>query len=458
MPLTDTRLLDVLVAHSHENIAIADPRGRLLAVSPGMPLIYGGRLEDYLGHDVFELESSGTLQPSVTRLVLERGHEVEVMQRTSVGRTVLARAFPVRGDDGAIARVISLSYDLTDLNQLRSQYERHLRETPRREPMTRIPALQHPAEGLLLESAASRAAFALVERVAETDASVLFLGESGVGKTQFARRVHAMSRRRGGRLVEVNCAAIPDNLLEAELFGHEAGAFTGAQAQGRPGLIETAHGGTLFLDEIGEAPPAMQAKLLKVLNDRRITRVGGRTERIVDFRLITATNRDLPAQVAGGGFRSDLYYRISVFPITIAPLRQRPEDLVALLDHVLDALARRYGVRKSLQRALQTRLLARAWPGNVRELENHLERLYLSSPGALIDTDPDEAIPLSAPSPTAAEADAPSAFPSLPAAIARLERELLAGARERCRSTYEMARQLGISQPTVVRKLREYGL
>ena len=454
MEAIESRLLDVLVAHSHENIALADGSGRLLAVSPGIPLIYGGRIEDYLGRTAQELEAAGRFQPSVTRLVLAEGHEVEVMQHTSAGRTVLARAFPVRDAAGAIERVISLSYDLTDLNNLRDEYEQRLLAGAPRRADPQAPA--RLSSGLLLESPASRAAFTLVERVAATDASVLFLGESGVGKTQFARQVHALSRRRAGRLVEVNCAALPENLIESELFGHEAGAFTGATSQGKPGLIETADRGTLFLDEIGEAPPSVQAKLLKVLNDRRITRVGGRAERPVDFRLIAATNRDLADQVARGAFRSDLFYRINVFPITIAPLRQRPEDLSALIEHVLAEMGRRYGQRKTLRTALRQRLLSHPWPGNVRELENHIERLFLANPGSVIDFDPLE---LQAATPAAAAVEeAPRGVEPLSAAVARVERELLGAARQSCKSTYEIARLLGISQPTVVRKLKEYGL
>jgi DNA-binding NtrC family response regulator len=233
---------------------------------------------------------------------------------------------------------------------------------------------------LVAESAAMKATLAAARQVAASDATVLLLGESGTGKSQLARFVHFQSRRAAAPLVEVHCAALPETLLEGELFGHEKGAFTGA-AQRRPGHLAAAEGGTLFLDEIGEISPATQVKLLRFLQDRTYVPLGATGERSVDARVIAATNRDLEAAVRGGRFREDLWYRLDVFTIRVPPLRERREDVLPL---ALRFLAARSVPAEALSAGARDRLLAHAWPGNVRELENVLERAHiLAADGAI---------------------------------------------------------------------------
>ena len=219
-----------------------------------------------------------------------------------------------------------------------------------------------------------RAALRLLEKVAPTDATVLLTGESGTGKELFARSVHALSPRRSGPFVTVNCAAIPDALLESELFGHEKGAFTGAH-RAQVGRFERAERGTLLLDEVGELGPAVQAKVLRVLEDRVYERVGGQAPRTADVRLVAATNRDLGAMVGTGEFRSDLFFRLEVFPILLPPLRERPSDIAPLVRHLLGETSARHGVDPPRPTAEALARLAKApWPGNVRQLANLLER------------------------------------------------------------------------------------
>lgn len=266
-----------------------------------------------------------------------------------------------------------------------------------------------PADGVVAADPLTRETLLLAARVAKTDATVLLTGESGVGKEVFARYIHDQSPRVKGPFVAINCAAIPDNLLEATLFGHEKGAFTGAQTA-QPGKFEQADGGTLLLDEISEMPLALQAKLLRVLQEREVERVGGKKPVAVDIRVLATSNRDMLGEVRAGRFREDLYYRLNVFPIEIPSLRARPGDIVPLARHTL---ARQAAGQKRAARfaaSAEAKLAAYAWPGNVRELENVVQRALILATDEVIEAD---ALPLaSAVAPSFVPASAPVSLPS----------------------------------------------
>ena len=264
----DQQLLQAIVEKSHNSIAITDAHGMLLQASPKFVSIYGGNLDDYVGHSVYELERDGIFRPSVSALVLRERREMQVMQCTSLGRTVLAQAFPVVSEQGKVERVVSVCYDLTDLESLRTEYL-HLQKDLMRSGTAEPDASSTEIQGVRFESAVIRAIYSLIRRVAKTDANVLILGETGVGKTIFARELHRLSLHHSGPLVELNCSALPEHLFEAELFGYESGAFTDSRRGGKPGLFEEAAGGTLLLDEVGELPLPMQPKLLRVTCEAR---------------------------------------------------------------------------------------------------------------------------------------------------------------------------------------------
>jgi len=285
-----------------------------------------------------------------------------------------------------------------------------------------------------------RAALKLLERVAPTESTVLLTGESGTGKELFARAIHRLSRRNEGPFVAVNCAAIPEGLVENELFGHEKGAFTGADRR-QVGRFEMADSGTLFLDEIGELGPAVQGKVLRALDERRFERVGGGRTLSVDVRLVAATNRDLEKMVGDGSFRSDLYFRLAVFPVELPPLRERASDIPLLARHLLHEIARRLGrvaPPAPSEQALEM-LATRAWPGNVRELANVLERAVILSEGPRIEAA--ELEPLLAPLEGAGERD-------------RIKRALDEAAGDRDRA----AELLGVSRRTLQRRIRRHDL
>ncbi|WP_255854747.1 sigma-54 interaction domain-containing protein [Marinobacterium rhizophilum] len=458
--------LELVLEKSRDNIMIADGQGRILRAGSNCARIYGRGIEQLLGVSVHALELEGILRPSVTVQVLQQRAPVQLMQTTETGRSVMAQGFPVFDDDGSLIRVVSFSQDLTDLQLLQQEYTLLQHKLTQRRYPGDAETIQ--VDELSFRSPQVRELYALLKRIAPTDASLLLLGESGVGKTAFAQLSHRLSPRSSGPFVEVNCSAIPDNLFESEMFGYAPGSFTGASRQGKPGLIEQADGGTLFLDEVGDLPLPMQVKLLKVLQDGKVMRIGSTEARSIDFRLVTATNHDLQEQVDAGRFRLDLYYRINVVPMWIPPLRERPEDIPVLLDLVLARLNLRYGQQKVLDDQARHGLVQHDWPGNVRELENVLERCYVASPGSLIQYE--------LPQRSVAQAEAPAV--KLPAvssqvpqlAIAALgehsltealdlyEKQLLQEALQSCSSTYALADRLGISQPTVFRRLRKHGL
>jgi Nif-specific regulatory protein len=302
-------------------------------------------------------------------------------------------------------------------------------------------------------SAPMRELFAMMDRVASTETTVLITGESGTGKELVARALHERSRRSRKSFVAVNCAALPESVIESELFGHEKGSFTGAQDM-RRGRFELADGGTLFLDEIGELSLAVQAKLLRVIQEGEFQRVGGSATLNVDVRVIAATNRDLEKEVAEGRFRSDLFWRLNVFPLRVPPLRERRSDIVLLADHFAEKHGRRAG--KPILRISSPAIdlfMTYHWPGNVRELENCIERAIILSTDSVIHS---YHLP-----PSLQSADSTGTAPgsTLDAAIARLERELLVESLKMCRgNSAAAARRLGITERRMGLALHRYGI
>jgi two-component system response regulator HydG len=306
-------------------------------------------------------------------------------------------------------------------------------------------------EQIVGRSPALQEVLARVIRVAPTDATVLITGESGTGKELVARALHVASRRGEKPFIPVNCAAITETLLESELFGHAKGAFTGA-SRARRGLFEEAHGGTLFIDEIGETTPAFQAKLLRVLQDGELRRVGESAPVQVDVRVVAATNQDLRRAITERRFREDLFYRLAVVPIRLPPLRERREDVPLLAAHFLQAFVRRTGSQRVLAPAAMERLAAHDWPGNVRELANVIEQAAALAPGEEIRA---EDVHLEPPP----GARATGAARSLAAAIEEAERRTIEAALVRCGGDLAAAaRDVGVSHTTLWRKMKRLGI
>jgi two-component system nitrogen regulation response regulator NtrX len=397
-------------------------------------------------------------------VVLDRlragGLEIPVVMISGHGTVDTAVQAVKRGADDFLEKPLSLERVLLTLDKV---LERHRLATERdalkRELLSRT-GDDAVRDTLLGTGAAMRRLLDEIARAGASEARVLITGESGVGKELVARALHRASPRAGRPFVEVNGAAIPEELIESELFGHMKGSFTGA-VEDRKGKWEQADSGTLFLDEIGDMSPRTQAKILRAIQDGRITRVGGARPFATDVRIVAATNRDLPAMIRAGTFREDLYFRLAVVPLVVPPLSERPEDVALLVTHFAESLARRRGRRAKKFEPEALELLAkRRWPGNVRELQNLVERVLLMSPGPVVRAAdlPPEDRPAARP-PTQASSDESVSHATLADAREAFERRYLARVLTETKGNVSRAAErLGLDRTTLHRKMKALGL
>ena len=424
-------------------LAVVDLDERVQAVNPALLHLLSLPALDVLGRPL------STVAPSLgLARVLEAGiAETDSLARLG-GRSVLVTRTPLR-DHGALRGATVLCQDASTVQRL----ERRLRSQHR---PPRFEA-RYTLGAIVGDSPAIRGVRAMAERYARTDATVLITGESGTGKEMVAQGIHAAGNRRDHPFVAINCAAFPETLLESELFGYEEGAFTGSRRGGRPGLFEAAHLGTIFLDEVGDVPVTLQSRLLRVLQERQVLRLGSNDPTPIDVRVIAATHRDLRAAVTAGQFRDDLYFRLHILPIHLPPLRDRHGDVAAIAADLLRKALARHGVPGATARAL-ARVLPRLepyrWPGNVRELENVLERVaVLFADGAISDAQLDVELRAALPE-LFEEPAAPAAAPGLRATRQAQELATVEQVVAACAGNLsEAARRLGVGRSTLYRKL-----
>ena len=441
-----------MIENSYDAVCIADSDTRILLLNRAFEKIMGISIREIIGQRIRDHIKAGITDNSATVRVLETGQPATVTINTHVGRQVLSTGVPVYDSRGNINRVYCNLRDITELNRLREQYmasqklaSRYLLE------LETLRSSQASQTGLITRNTNMQRIIDLAFSMARVESNLLISGESGVGKDELAKLIHESGPRSdSGVLVKVNCAAIPEALMESEFFGYESGAFTGARSGGKPGYLEIADKGTLFLDEVGELPLSLQAKLLTVLQDRKVTRVGGAKPVAVDFRMIAATNRDLRAMVKAGKFREELFYRLNVVPIRIPPLRERSDDIPFLLAHFLDHYNTRYSLRVSLKEEALETLCRHPWPGNVRELMNLVERLVVTAQHSAIEI---EHLPIQYKS-AAPETFPHDAIPELAGAVRELEDALVRRAITLSNSREEAAARLGISLSSLSRRLR----
>jgi TyrR family helix-turn-helix protein len=427
-----------------------------------------GVSESYRGVNLDKLVEAGVFERSVSRQAINTGQRVTAVQHYITGEKCLSTATPVFDEQGNISqvvinirrieRILSFLKSLgdrdaseVDLDTINSS-QASVSEKKYLDDVTIIRKVPLEEQRLVYKSKAIADIMEMVKNVAEVDSPVLIYGESGVGKEIIANILHEdHPSRRHNSIIKINCGAIPSELLESELFGYEEGAFTGAQKRGKPGVFELANKGTLFLDEIADMPMHLQVKLLRVLNDQQITRLGGTRSIKTDARIVTATNKDIGKMVSQGSFRADLYYRLSVIPVHVPPLRERREDIVPIILYYLDYFNKKYSLNKTFSQDAIEIMVNYNWPGNVRELKNLMERLVVTVNENRIGADrlPDNLTTGHSISKVSLEQD-------FNQAVNEFEAECLKQAFEKYGSSYKVGKALGISQTTAYRKAKKY--
>lgn len=447
------REMEAVIESMFDGLYVTDGQANTLRLNKGFERIMGITHQQCVGRNMADLVKEGVFSRSGTLAALDKGEQATLTLTASTGKEALVTSNPIYDDEGNVIMVVTNVRDITELNELQRKLERvaGLQELYK----TELQQMKlENSRNLVMTSAKMKELVNMVIRVAAVDSTVLIQGESGVGKDLIAEIIHSNSNRREGPFIRVNCGAIPENLLESELFGYEAGAFTGASKTGKVGLFELARGGVLFLDEIGELPLNLQVKLLRALQDREISRVGGVHPIKVDSRIIAGTNRNLLEMIEKGQFRLDLFYRLNVIPINVPPLRERQEDIPVLMNYFLNVFNQKYQMKKRLDNSVYNCLVEYSWPGNVRELENLMERLVVTSINNIINI---KDLPANIKTIAPAANVAGTLLP-LREAVENTERELLETAFTRYRSSYQVARVLQVNQSTVVRKAQKYGI
>jgi PAS domain S-box-containing protein len=431
-------------------VIVLTPDSRVMMVNKTLCDILDIRAEEWLGKTPKQLISEGYIDRSTVYETVRTGKEVSDIVHTRNGLEVMSRCRPIFDRGGSLKYLVVTSTSLTELNQLRASLEKERRQTSKY-----LRELEHLRKTLLInedfifESPNMRSVLEIVKKISPMECTVLITGESGVGKEVLAKTIHMNSPKKGAPFIPVSIPAIPESLLESELFGFEEGAFTGSAKGGKMGLFEIAQGGTLFLDEIGDVPLNIQVKLLRAIESGEITRVGATRSIRLKVRIIAATNKSIEGEIKKGNFREDLFYRLNVVPIEIRPLRERVEDIWPLCSYFLEKINHKYGMKKEFTFEALEKLKNHKWPGNVRELRNVVERLAILSNSAQISADDVESILCSEPAPFHAQ--------DLLTELDSMERSSILNALKQAKGNRSRAAVLlGISRSKLYRKINQF--
>ncbi len=443
---------------SFDGIAITDADGIVLFENPAFEQFTGIPVKELIGKNVEDLIEQKIVDYSITLKVLKDKKPASIIQTyNKTGKKALMTGVPIKDKNGHIKRIVINTRDLTILNNLEKEIQALKMNLKSKELALKNTQISIVANDMKMKKVIERA-----HRVAQIDSTVLIQGETGSGKEGIVNFIHQHSHRKDQPFVKINCGAIPEQLLESELFGYELGAFSGANQKGKPGLFEIASEGTIFLDEIGEMPLQLQVKLLRVLQEYEITRIGGIKPIKIDVRVITATNRNLEELVSKGEFREDLFYRLKIIPITVPPLRERKDDIIPLIYHFLNQLRNKYGINRTFSQDALSSLTLYNWPGNVRELQNLVERACLMVNKTVIDvTDLQHELEnsdlkydeLSRGKEMKAEY---SELKPLKVQVEEFEKEIINHVLKQFPSIRRAAKALGVDQSTLVRKKQKY--
>lgn len=450
------RDLNAILSSIYDEILVVNAKGELIRYSDNIIQdFWNVDLKDLIGKNILKLEDQGLFTPSVTRLVLEKRKKVSVVQETKAGRKILAVGNPVFDENDELDRIIIASRDITETTRLKSELQemRKISEQYKKE-LDDFKSKDRFLKKLIYCSPKMEKIINQVKKIADFSSTVLLNGESGVGKEVIAQAIHQLGKRSEKPFLKLNCGAIPENLLESELFGYAKGAFTGADKNGKDGYFKQADGGIIFLDEIGEMPLHLQVKLLRVLQEQEVIPVGSTTPTKVNVQIIAATNKRLEKMVENGSFREDLFYRLNVIPIQIPPLRERTEDISLLAFHFLQQLNEKYDRNYHLTPDAINVLEFYSWPGNVRELQNIIERLVVTADHAAIDAEFVSQF-LSLGYDNKKIKPVITRVIPLQEAVDHVEEQLIVLAMNQYKTTTKAAKALGISQSSVSRKYQK---
>jgi len=444
-----------IIECSYDGIYITDGKAKTIMCNKAYEKITGLNRKQMLGKNMRLIEKNGYISKSATLMVLKSKKSSTIEQEFETGKKVLVSSNPIFDSKGNISMVVTNVRDVTELYELKQQIGKNKELTDKyylQVEAMRIQLASFPDIVAIDESMLEL--LEMAKKVAEVDTTVLLLGETGVGKEVIAKYIHKNSKRSCKSFIKINCGAILPSLIETEFFGYAKGAFTGANKQGKIGLFELSDNGTVFLDEIGELPYDVQVKLLRVLQENEIIRVGGTKIIKINVRVIAATNRDLSAMVQNKTFREDLFYRLNVIPITILPLRERKGDIEPLVLHFLKKNNKKYNYNKVMTSAAMEALIEYKWPGNVRELKNIIERIIIMSPGdKILRSD----LPIKGGwNNNKTEFDIEESSGTMKDMVEKVEAALIYKTFKKYNNVRDCAKELGIDAATFVRKRKRY--
>lgn len=458
----NAKKFNILANKLHDGIHIVNNEGVVVYINQGFTRITGFG-EEIIGCHINDLADRG-YQTKIAGEVMQTQKPVNMALASPITKVnVTTAATPAFYEDGSFMGVIIIDRDMTELEQMQAEIaksQKYMKDMAE-EIVIKDRALSQLTKAsknrvLIGDSAALQRVRELIDKIAPLDATVLITGETGTGKENVANEINKLSLRWDKPFIKVNCSAIPGNLIESELFGYEKGAFTGANIGGKIGYFELAQKGTILLDEIGELPLEVQPKLLRVIQQKELMRIGATKPVELDVRIIAATNRNLYQMASAGTFRMDLYYRLNLFPIEIPPLRQRTEDIPILVKHFLSIYNAKYGKAACLLPEALSLLCNYSWPGNIRELENIIERIVIISKGSNEFAKDELAILLGIP--VLYGGDEMNLVLTLHEKVEALEKRELASALAEGKTIRETAKILGINASNVVRKMQKYGM